>query len=103
MTHLGALLKKWTLLLLALIKPLGFWGVGVIAMLDSGAVPVPMDFLLATYIWNDRSHAWLYVLMGAVGSAIGGLLPFLLGRAGGELFLLKRIDRARYERLRNRF
>ena len=41
--------------------------------------------------------------MGALGSSIGGLLPFLLGRAGGELFLLKRIDRNRYEQLRNRF
>ena len=30
-------------------------------------------------------------------------LPFYLGRAGGELFLLKRIDRARYEQLRDRF
>jgi uncharacterized membrane protein YdjX (TVP38/TMEM64 family) len=31
------------------------------------------------------------------------LLPFYLGRAGGELFLLKRIDRTRYEQLRDRF
>jgi uncharacterized membrane protein YdjX (TVP38/TMEM64 family) len=54
-------------------------------------------------VWNDRRHAWVYVLLGAAGSAIGGLLPFLLGRAGGELFLLKRIDRARYEQLRDRF
>ncbi len=62
-----------------------------------------MDLLLASYYWSDRHHAWAYVLIGALGSAIGGLLPFLLGRAGGELFLLKRIDRARYEQLRNRF
>jgi membrane protein YqaA with SNARE-associated domain len=41
--------------------------------------------------------------MASVGSAIGGLLPYGLGRAGGELFLLKRIDRARFERLRARF
>ncbi len=103
MKHLGALLGKWTLLLVALLKPLGIWGAGAIALIDSSTIPVPMDLLIATYIWNDRRHAVLYVLMGAVGSAIGGLLPFLLGRAGGELFLLKRIDRARYEQLRDRF
>ncbi len=103
MRHLGALLGKWTLLLVALLKPLGIWGAGAIALIDSSTIPVPMDLLIATYIWNDRRHAVLYVLMGAVGSAIGGLLPFLLGRAGGELFLLKRIDRARYEQLRDRF
>ncbi len=103
MKHLGALLGKWTLLLVSLLKPLGIWGAGAIALLDSSTVPVPMDLLIATYIWNDRRHALLYVLMGAAGSAIGGLLPFLLGRAGGELFLLKRIDRKRYEQLRDRF
>jgi membrane protein YqaA with SNARE-associated domain len=101
--HLLLLFKHWTLLLVALLKPLGFWGAGCIALLDSSTIPVPMDLLIATYIWNDRPHAWLYVLMGALGSSIGGLLPFFLGRAGGELFLLKRIDRARYEQLRNRF
>ena len=30
-------------------------------------------------------------------------MPYGLGRAGGELFLLKRINRARFERLRDRF
>ena len=103
MKHLGALLGKWTLLLVAFLKPLGIWGAGAIALIDSSTIPVPMDLLIATYIWNDRRHAALYVVMAAISSAIGGLLPFLLGRAGGELFLLKRIDLARYEQLRDRF
>ena len=103
MKHALLLFKKWTFALLLFLKPFGFWGVGAIALLDSSTIPVPMDFLMATYIWNDRHHAWIYVAMGALGSALGGLLPFLLGRAGGELFLLKRIDRARYESLRDRF
>ena len=34
---------------------------------------------------------------------MGSRNPFFLGRAGGELFLMKRIDRARYEQLRDRF
>jgi len=38
-----------------------------------------------------------------VGSAIGGLVPYGLGRAGGELFLLKRVNRERFERMRTRF
>jgi membrane protein YqaA with SNARE-associated domain len=62
-----------------------------------------MDALIATWAWNDHRHAWLYVFMAAAGSAIGGLIPFLLGRAGGELFLLRRIDRARYEAMMARF
>jgi len=62
-----------------------------------------MDIIISGYVWGDRRHFWLYCLMAAVGSSIGGLVPFFLGRAGGEIFLLKRIDRARYEQLRDRF
>ena len=42
-------------------------------------------------------------MAAALASAIGALVPFYIGRAGGELFLLKRINRERYERLRDRF
>jgi membrane protein YqaA with SNARE-associated domain len=62
-----------------------------------------MDAILAVYIWNNKNHFWVYCLMAAIGSSIGGLLPYGLGRAGGELFLLKRIDRARFDRIRLRF
>ena len=41
---------------------------------------------------SDPHRFYLYVLMAAIGSAIGGLVPYWLGRAGGEIFLMKRID-----------
>jgi membrane protein YqaA with SNARE-associated domain len=81
----------------------GIWGLGALAVLDSSSLPVPMDALLAFSIWNDKGHFWLYCLTAAFGSALGGLLPYGLGRAGGELFLLKRINRERFERMRTRF
>ena len=96
-------MAKWKLVLLPALVKLGFVGVGAAALLDSSTIPIPMDALVAVYVWNDKSHFWLYVLMAAVGSAIGGLLPYGLGRAGGELFLLKRVNRERYERMRTRF
>jgi membrane protein YqaA with SNARE-associated domain len=101
--QIAAVLLKFKIYLLAVLKPLGYWGLGAIALLDSSSIPVPMDAFVAGYVWSDRSRVVLYVLAAAIGSTIGGLLPFFLGRAGGELFLLKRIDRARYERLRDRF
>jgi membrane protein YqaA with SNARE-associated domain len=101
--HLIALFCKFSAWLVALLKPLGFWGAGAIAILDSSTIPVPMDLIISGYVWADRRHFWLYCVMAAIGSSIGGLLPFYLGRAGGELFLLKRVDRARYEQLRDRF
>jgi len=96
-------LAKCDLVLLPFLAKFGIWGVGAVAMLDSSTIPVPMDLILAGYVWADKGHFWLYCLLAAVGSAIGGLLPYGLGRAGGELFLLKRVNRKRYERMRARF
>jgi membrane protein YqaA with SNARE-associated domain len=96
-------MAKWKLVLLPVLAKLGFWGVGAVALLDSSTIPVPMDAILALYVWNDKNHFWLYCLLAASGSAIGGLLPYGLGRAGGELFLLKHVNRKRYERMRTRF
>jgi membrane protein YqaA with SNARE-associated domain len=96
------LIAKWKYVALFLAK-FGVWGVGAVALLDSSTIPVPMDLILAGYVWADKSHFWLYCLMAAAGSAVGGLLPYGLGRAGGELFLLKHVNRQRYERMRARF
>lgn len=96
-------LKRWNLALLAFLKPLGFWGIGAIAVVDSAAIPMPLDAMVVDYVANDHARALLYCFMAALGSAVGSLLPYYLGRAGGELFLLKRINRERYEKLRDRF
>ncbi len=103
MKQLVALFLKYKLILVTALKPFGYWGLGALALLDSSSIPVPMDPIVAVYVASDRGRVVLYVLMAAIGSAIGGLLPFFLGRAGGEIFLLKRIDRVRYEQLRDRF
>ena len=103
MKSLGKLSAKYRAILLGFLKPLGFWGVGAVAMLDSSSIPVPMDLIVAGYAWSDAHRFYLYVLMAAVGSAIGGLLPYWIGRAGGEIFLMKRVDRARFEKMRDRF
>ena len=99
---IARLIAKWKYVALFLAK-FGIWGVGAVAMLDSSTIPVPMDLILAGYVWADQSHFWLYCLLASVGSAMGGLLPYGLGRAGGELFLLKRVNRERYEKMRARF
>jgi membrane protein YqaA with SNARE-associated domain len=93
----------WKLIALPAIATLGIWGVGLVALLDSSSIPVPMDAILAVYIWNNKSHFIIVCMLAALGSAIGGLLPYGLGRAGGELFLLKRVNRDRLEQLRLRF
>jgi membrane protein YqaA with SNARE-associated domain len=99
-------MARWKFVALFLanfLAKFGIWGVGAVALLDSSTIPVPMDLILAGYVWADKTHFWLYCLLAAAGSAVGGLLPYGLGRAGGELFLLKRVNRKHYERIRARF
>jgi membrane protein YqaA with SNARE-associated domain len=97
------IMAKFNLLFLPFLAKFGIWGLGALALLDSSTLPVPMDAFVAYSVWQDKSHFWLYCLSAAVGSALGGLLPYGLGRAGGELFLLKRVNRERFDRMRARF
>jgi LPXTG-motif cell wall-anchored protein len=96
-------MARMNLVLLPFLAKFGIWGIGALAVLDSSSIPIPMDAFIALSVWNDKGRFWLYILAAAVGSAIGGLLPYGLGRAGGELFLLKHVNRERYERMRTRF
>ena len=88
---------------IAALKTLGAWGLLVLATIDSVAIPIPLDALVASYVYSIPRKAWLYCIAAAVGSALGSLVPYALGRAGGELFLLKRIDEQRLKRIRDRF
>ena len=90
---------------LAVLKPLGVWGLGGLSFIDSAFFPIPptMDIVLVGYVAANPSGLLLYAFAAALGSAFGSLIPYYLGRAGGELFLLKRINRQRYEKLRDRF
>ena len=104
MNHtLGRWLLHAKLVLLAVLKPLGIWGVAALAALDSSSIAIPMDIIVAGYIWTDRSHFWVYAILVGLGSALGALVPFFAGRAGGELFLLRRVDRAKFDQLHSRF
>ena len=100
---LARLFHEWQFVVLPGLAKLGIWATFVVAVLDSSSIPVPIDVFLAAYIWGDKGHFWIYPLLAAAGSAVGGLVPYWIGRAGGELFLLKRINRARFDALRLRF
>jgi membrane protein YqaA with SNARE-associated domain len=103
--HPVVVLHKINAVLLATLKPLGIWGLGGLALIDSGLFPIPvsMDGVLIGYVANDHKKFLLYCLMASAASVLGSLVPYYVGRAGGELFLLKRINRERYERMRDRF
>ena len=103
MDWLKHLFSRYTAWVWAVLKPLGAWGVFGIAFVDAAFLGIPMDPVVAGYVYADRSHFWLYVLMASVGSALGSLPLYLIGYKGGELLLAKRIGKQRMQKMRDRF
>jgi membrane protein YqaA with SNARE-associated domain len=94
---------KYSAWLLHALSYFGVWGVFVIAFTDSVVPVIPIDPIIGGYVYRDPHRMWFYILMASVGCTLGSLVPFFIGRAGGELFLLKRIDQARLESLQHRY
>jgi len=53
---LGHILARYTAWVLGLMKVLGIWGVFVIAFADSDLLGMPVDFVVATYVHQDRKR-----------------------------------------------
>jgi len=98
-TFLSTLLVWWKLALLPALAKLGLWGLVLLSLIDSSSLPLLMDPIVAGYIWANPSRLVLVVILASLGSAVGGLVPYLLGRAGGEIFLLRRVNRRKFERI----
>jgi membrane protein YqaA with SNARE-associated domain len=97
------LLARYTLFLWALLKPLGIWGVMVIAALDGGFIGLPMDVVVAGYVYADRSHFFRYAVLASVGSVLGSIVVYGIGYLGGENLLRKRISAERFQKLHASF
>ena len=94
---------RYTAFLWGLLKPLGAWGVFVIAALDGAALGLPMDPIVATYVYQDRSRFLLYVLMASAGSALGSIVIYGIGYLGGEELLRKRISPKHFDKFHQAF
>ena len=97
------ILSRYTAFLWALLKPLGAWGVLVIAALDGAFLGLPVDAVVASYVYQDRSRFVLYALMASAGSALGSIVIYVIGYKGGEELLRKRIPPARFAKIHAAF
>lgn len=97
------LLHKWTLLILAALKPLGIWGVLGFATVDAAFLGMPLDAIVAGYVWTNPQRLVLYSAMAATGSALGSILWYVIGYKGGELLLVKRIGEKRFNKIKASF
>ncbi|HLZ43451.1 MAG TPA: VTT domain-containing protein [Candidatus Sulfotelmatobacter sp.] len=103
MKTLGHILARYTAWVLGLMKALGLWGVFVIAFADSALLGMPVDFIVATYVHQDRKRMLLYVAMASLGSALGSIPLYIIGYLGGEKVLRKRISEERFLKIHASF
>src|ERR1700729_3329954 len=85
------------------MKVLGIWGPFVIAFADSALVGMPVDFVVATYVYQDRRRLLIYIAMASLGSALGSIPLYIIGYLGGEKVLRKRISEERFLKIHRSF
>ena len=86
-----------------LLAPLGVWGVFAIAAVDAAFMGLPMDAIVAGYIYKDPSRLLMYVLLASAGSAVGSIVLYVIGYTGGEVLLRKRLSPERFAKIHASF
>ena len=103
MNFLKHILASYTEYIRAVLIPMGPWGILLIAFIDAAFLGIPMDPLVAYFVYRRPGLFWLYTLMGAAGSALGSLVVYYIGRKGEEMLLEKRIPKRTLLRIRRAF
>jgi len=100
---IGHILARYTAWILGLLKTLGIWGAFVAAFADSALLGMPVDAIVATYVYQDRKRFLFYVVMASLGSALGSIPLYIIGYLGGEKVLRKRISEERFQKIHQSF
>ena len=106
MTFLDAIkhvVMRYTGFIWAILKPMGSWGVFVLAGLDSAFFGLPLDPVVASYVYQNRTNLLLYVFMASAGSAVGSIVLYGIGYKGGQVLLEKRISKSKFDKIRHSF
>jgi membrane protein YqaA with SNARE-associated domain len=74
-----------------------------VAAIDGAFVGLPVDAIVAGYVYRDNSRFLLYALMASAGSTLGSLVVYGIGYEGGEELLRKRISPKRFEKIHAAF
>ena len=81
------------------------WGLVFMGALDSSLVfflPLGIDFAVIILAARKPELFWLYAILATVGSGLGAMLTFWIGRKVGEHGLTRLIKPSRLERVRKR-
>jgi membrane protein YqaA with SNARE-associated domain len=97
------LFSKYSAWLKKVLIPLGPWGVLIIAVLDAVGVGIPIDPVVAYFVFLTPHLVWLYILLASGGSALGSMVLYGIGHKGGEALLEKRMSPARFAKIKKSF
>jgi membrane protein YqaA with SNARE-associated domain len=64
---------------------------------------MPLDAIFVGYVYHDRARFLLYVFLASAGGALGSMIIYAIGYAGGEVLLRKRLSRERFEKVHASF
>jgi len=98
---MGKFVQRIQMLAMALGAP----GIFLVAFLDSSILSLPevADLLVIWMVTNNKARVVLYVVSATVGSLLGCLLLYGIGRKGGASFVHKRFGSTNVERTLNAF
>jgi membrane protein YqaA with SNARE-associated domain len=84
------------------ILPFGAPGVFLLALADSGLVPIAegVDVLLFAQVVRQPGRALLYAALATAGSLLGCIFLYYISRLAGEVALARRASPQRIERVR---
>ena len=97
------LLSKWTHWILAVLSPLGIWGVMGFAFVDAAFLGMPLDAIVGGYVYAAPRRFLLLSALAAAGSALGSIVIYWIGYKGGEVLLVKRVGEERFKKIHASF
>lgn len=100
---LQAIVKRYSTWIWGVLAPLGPWGVFAFAAVDGSLMGMPLDAIVAGYVYNNPRELLFYVVLASAGSAVGSSIIYLIGYYGGEKVLRKRISEERFRRIHASF
>jgi membrane protein YqaA with SNARE-associated domain len=74
-----------------------------IAFADSALLGMPVDAIVAFYVYQDHKRLLFYVAMASLGSMVGSIPLYIIGYLGGEKVLRKRITEERFQQIHRSF
>jgi membrane protein YqaA with SNARE-associated domain len=98
-----AILQKYSAWIWAVLAPLGAWGVFAFAAVDASLMGMPLDAIVAGYVYHTPKLFLFYIVLASAGSALGSAVLYAIGRYGGEKVLRKRISEERFAKIHASF